>query len=71
MTNYLDFESSYFCAQTEFVIETFTTSVTHDGKFNAIYSTCITCIEGEIHGIMWRGIFCANKPYFLMPGHII
>ena len=26
--------------------------------------------KGEISGIMRRGVFCAHKPYFLMPGHI-
>ena len=26
-------------------------------------------MEGEINGIMWIGVFCAHKPYFLMLGH--
>ena len=40
----------------------------HKGEFNAIYRTCIA-YTGEIHEIMWRGVFYVYKPYFFMPGH--
>ena len=42
-----------------------TPSTAYNGEFNAIAYT-----EGEISGIIGRGLFCAHKPYFLMPGHI-
>ena len=27
--------------------------------------------ESDISEIMWLGVFCAHKPYFLMLGHIL
>ena len=35
-------------------------------QFNAIH---IAYREIKISGIMWRGVFCAHKPYFLMLGY--
>ena len=43
----------------------------HNGKFNATYKTHIAYTKGEIGRIMWRGVFCLHKPYFLIPGHIL
>ena len=51
------------------VYDTFTITVTHNGKCNAIYRTCLSCTKGEINGIIWRGVFCVCKPCFLLPGH--
>ena len=47
----------------------FVTGTANTGEFYAIYRTCISYRKGEISGIMLRGVFCAHKPYFLMPGH--
>ena len=45
------------------------TRAAYNGLFNATYRSCISYTEGEISRIMWRGIICVHKPYFLMPGH--
>ena len=34
------------------------------------FVTSIAHTEVEIIEIIWSGIFCAHKPYFVMPGHI-
>ena len=47
-----------------------TPTIAYNGEFHAIYKTCIAYTEGEISGIIRRGVFCAHKPNFLMPGHI-
>ena len=47
----------------------FATFTAHNAEFNATYRTCIAFKEGAINRIMLRGVFCAHKPYFLMPGH--
>ena len=49
--------------------ETLGTSAAHNGEFKAIYRMCKAYTEGEISEIMWRDVFCAHKPFFLMPGH--
>ena len=47
----------------------FTNSAANNGLFTAIYRLCISCTEGKISRIIWRGGFCVHKLYFLMPGH--
>ena len=51
--------------------ETFATGRAQNEKCNTIYRTCIAYIEGKINEIMWRCVFCAHKPYFLIPDHIL
>ena len=45
-------------------------SATNTVLFNASYRNCIAFTESQINRIMQKGVFCAHKPYFLMPGHI-
>ena len=49
--------------------QAFVTDAANNRICTAIYKTCISYTEGEISGIMWRGVICAHKPNFLMPGH--
>ena len=50
--------------------ETAAISASKNGLFNAIYWSYVACTESELMKIMQRVVFCAHKPYFLMPGHI-
>ena len=47
----------------------FVTGTANNGKFNEIDKTSLAYTEGDRSLIVWRGVFCANKPYFPMLGH--
>ena len=49
----------------------FTYTIAHNENFNVINRTCKAFTVGEMSGSMWSGVFCAYKPYFLIPGHIL
>ena len=50
--------------------DTFSNIAANNVLNNAVDKTIIPVTAGEISRIMWSGVFCVRKPYFLMPGHI-